>query len=69
MVHKLLVTVFNHIKNLDSVSNVSISCNSLMASVNQDDVHRLVCLGHVLGMTVVCSPSYSSNNLIVSFYL
>lgn len=69
MVHKLLATVFDHIKNVDSVSNVSIGDKCLIADVNADDVNKLVCLGHVLSLTVVCTSSYSSNRVIVSFNL
>lgn len=69
MVHKLLSTVFEHIKNVDSVSNVSINNQSLIADVNEADVNRLVCLGHVLRLTVVCSSSYRNNRVIVSFNL
>ncbi len=69
MVHKLLSTVFDHIKNVDSVSNVSINNKSLIVDVNDVDVNKLVCLGHVLGLTVVCSSSYCNNRVIVSFDL
>ena len=69
MVHKLLATVFDHIKNVDSVSNVSITNKSLIVDVNDHDVNKIVCLGHVLGLTVVCSSSYCSNRVIVSFDL
>ncbi len=69
MVHKLLATVFDHIKNVDSVSNVSINNKSLIVDVNDVDVNRLVCLGHVLSLTVVCSSSYCNNRVIVSFNL
>lgn len=69
MVHKLLATVFDHLKNVDSVSNVSINNKSLIVDVHDDDVNKIVCLGHVLGLTVVCSSSYCSNRVIVSFDL
>lgn len=69
MVHKLLATVFDHIKNIDSVSNVSINNRSLIVDVHDDDVNKIVCLGHVLGLTVVCSSSYCNNRFIVSFDL
>lgn len=69
MVHKLLATVFEHIKNVDSVSNVSINNHSLIADVTDVDVNRLVCLGHVLNLTVVCSSSYSTNRVMVSFII
>lgn len=67
MVNKLLSTVFDHIKNVDSVTNVSINNHSLIADVNDVDVNRLVCLGHVLGLTVICSSSYCNNRVIVTF--
>lgn len=67
MVNKLLVTVFEHLKNVDSILNISITPKYLVTSVKQDDVSRLVCLGHILGLTVVCSPSYSSDYVIVTF--
>lgn len=69
MVHKLLSTVFDHIKNVDSVSNVSIYRKSLIVDVDEVDVNKLVCLGHVLGLTVVCSSSYCNNRIIISFNL
>lgn len=69
MVHKLLATVFEHIKNVDSVSNVSINNKSLIVDVNDLDVNKLVCLGHVFGLTVVCSSSYCNNRVIVFFNL
>lgn len=69
MVHKLLSTVFDHIKNVDSVTNVTINSNSLILDVNDVDVNRLVCLGHILSLTVVCSSSYCNNRTIVSFNL
>lgn len=69
MVNKLFVTLFDHVKNVDSVSNVSISSHSFMVSVSDDDeaVNRIVRLGHILGLTVVCSPSNCKNYLIVTF--
>lgn len=71
MVNKLFVTLFEHVKNVESVSNVSISSQSFMVAVSDDDedVNRIVRLGHILGLTVVCSPSNCKNHLIVSFYL
>lgn len=72
MIHKLLATVFDHVKNVDTVSNVSISEKCLIVDVNEVDVNKLVCLvclGHVLSLTVVCTSSYSNERVIVSFNL
>lgn len=67
MVNKLLATVFEHIKSVDSILNVSIAPNYLITSVNEEEVSRLVSLGHVLGLNVVCSPSYCSEYILVTF--
>lgn len=69
MVQKLFATIFDHIKNVDSISNVSINNKSLIVDVNEVDVNKIVCLGHVLGLTVACSSSYCNNHVIVSFKL
>lgn len=67
MVNKLLATVFEHIKDVDSILNVSIAPNYLATAVKEADVSRLVSLGNVLGLNVVVSPSYSSEYILVTF--
>lgn len=71
MVNKLFATLFDHIKNVDSVSNVSITPKSLIVNVGIDDdsCNRIVRLGNILGLTVVCSRTYSNEYVIVSFNL
>lgn len=71
MVNRLLATLFDHIKNVDSVSNVSITPTSLIVNLGIDDdsFNRIVRLGHILGLTVVCSRTYSNESVIISFNL
>lgn len=69
MINKKLFSLLENIKSVDTLTDVCISPFSLIAVVEECDINQLVCCGHLLGCTVVCTPSVRTKYISVLFQL